>query len=178
MTFEQVYDEHFDFVWRSLRRLGVRDDDLHDALQDVFLVVHRALAGFEGRSKLTTWLFGICFKVAAGRRRAGHVRRELATDPATFECTDPGPDAAAQLEKNQALELVHTLLDGLPEEQRVTFVLFELEGLGGDEIAELTGVSVGTVRSRLRLARDGFRQAMTRSQARERFPQAAIGGHR
>jgi len=178
MTFEQVYDEHFDFVWRTLRRLGVRDDDAKDAVQDVFLVVHRALAGFEGRSKLTTWLFGICFKVAAARRRSGYVRRERVTDPSTLEQPDPRPDAASELERSQALDLVHTLIDDLPEEQRIVFVLFELESLGGEEIAELTGASVGTVRSRLRLAREGFRQALLRTQARDRFERVSMGGSR
>ena len=69
MTFKEVYDEHFRFVWRSLRRLGVRESDVPDAVQDVFLVVHRRLAEFEGRSKVTTWLFGICFRVARDRRK-------------------------------------------------------------------------------------------------------------
>ena len=70
VTFEQVYKEHFAFVWRSLRRLGVREEDANDAAQEVFIVVHRKLGEFSGRSKLTTWLYGICFRVASERRRA------------------------------------------------------------------------------------------------------------
>ena len=71
-AFERVYEEHFDFVWRSLRRLGVPRSALDDAVQEVFLVVHRRLAEFEGRSSLKTWLFGIAVHIAlkAGRASA------------------------------------------------------------------------------------------------------------
>ena len=68
-TFKEVYEEQFRFVWRSLRRLGVRESDVADAAQDVFLVVHRRLDEFEGRSKVSTWLYGICYRVARDRRR-------------------------------------------------------------------------------------------------------------
>src|SRR5262247_1360304 len=71
MTFEEAYRAHFAFVWRSLRRLGVREEDAGDAAQEVFIVVHRKLPEFAGRSKLTTWLYGVCFRVASERRRAG-----------------------------------------------------------------------------------------------------------
>src|SRR5262245_65871367 len=80
MTFREVYDEHFRFVWRSLRRLGVRESDVADAVQDVFVVVHRRLGDFEGRSKVTTWLYGICYRVAKDRRRVAYVRRETTED--------------------------------------------------------------------------------------------------
>src|ERR1043165_2409120 len=69
MTFEEVYRAHFAFVWRSLRRLGIREEDAADTAQEVFIVVHRKLPEFAGRSKLTTWLYGVCFRVASERRR-------------------------------------------------------------------------------------------------------------
>src|SRR5271166_6140959 len=75
-TFPEVYRTHFPFVWRTLGRLGVRDADLLDVTQNVFLVVHRQLAGFEGRSKLTTWLFSICRRVARDYLRSAPIRRE------------------------------------------------------------------------------------------------------
>ena len=80
MTFEEAYRAHFAFVWRSLRRLGIREEDAADTAQEVFIVVHRKLPEFAGHSKLTTWLYGICFRVAsraparapaAAARRAG-----------------------------------------------------------------------------------------------------------
>src|SRR5689334_15233045 len=77
LTFKEVYEEQFRFVWRSLRRLGVRESDVADAAQDVFLVVHRRLGEFEGRSKVSTWLYGICYRVARDRRRLAHVRHHV-----------------------------------------------------------------------------------------------------
>src|SRR5262245_16282732 len=70
VAFDAVYDACFDFVWRNARRLGVPDAQLDDAVQEVFLVVHRRLADFEGRSSIKTWVFGILLKVAADHRRA------------------------------------------------------------------------------------------------------------
>ncbi|HEY1534274.1 MAG TPA: sigma-70 family RNA polymerase sigma factor, partial [Polyangiaceae bacterium] len=80
MDFKEVYDANFAFVWRSLRRLRVPDASLKDAMQDVFLVVHRRLGEFEGRAKVSTWLFGICLRVAKDYRRRAHVRREVLDD--------------------------------------------------------------------------------------------------
>jgi RNA polymerase sigma-70 factor (ECF subfamily) len=174
-TFRHVYDEHFRFVWRSLRRLGVREADVADITQDVFLVVHRKLAEFEGRSKMTTWLFAICMRVARDHRRSAVVRREVAvSDSALHEREDSKVDLGAELEQRRRRELLERILEELPEEQRIVFSLFELEGLPGHEIAELLDVPTGTVHSRLRLAREGFRRAASRFEARDRF--RAAGG--
>src|SRR5262245_42381075 len=111
-TFRQVYDEHFRFVWRSLRRLGVRESDTADATQEVFVIVHRRLAEFEGRSKMTTWLFGISMNVARDHRKSAVVRREVATDDATLgERADPRADAAAEMETRQRRALLERVLD-------------------------------------------------------------------
>ena len=67
--FEAVYREHYAFVWRSVRRLGVPDRELDDVVQEVFVIVHRRLAEFEGRSMVTTWLFGIAYRVVRDHRR-------------------------------------------------------------------------------------------------------------
>src|SRR5450631_4356797 len=69
MTLHEIYQRHADFVWRTLRRLGVREAEASDAVQDVFVVVHAKLGQFEGRSSMTTWLFTICRTVARERRR-------------------------------------------------------------------------------------------------------------
>jgi RNA polymerase sigma-70 factor (ECF subfamily) len=164
MTFESLYRAHFRYVWQTLRRLGVRDADTLDAAQDVFLVVHRRLAEFEGRAKMTTWLFRICMHVASDRRRAAPLRREAqGLDLATH--ADDSADASTRAEWRQDLALAEAILDELPDEQRVVFVLFEIEEQSGDDIAEVLGVPVGTVRSRLRLAREAFRRAVDRRQA-------------
>ena len=178
MTFREVYDEHFRFVWRTLRRLGVRESDVADAVQDVFVVVHRRLGEFEGRSKVTTWLYGICFRVAKDRRRLAHVRREV--DDASGSLAERGDervDVAAEAEKKQGLELLETILDEMPLEQRAVFTLFELESMTGDQIAEMLELPLGTVYSRLRIARDVFKRSLGRLQAREKF-MARAGGER
>jgi RNA polymerase sigma-70 factor, ECF subfamily len=148
---EQVYELHANFVWRTLQHLGVRDADLEDLGQEVFVTVHRRLSSFDGRSKLTTWLFGICLHLVQRHRRRAYFRFERAhaepperVDPNTPEDRLAGEQAKLRLER---------LLDKLSPERRATFLLFEIEGISCEEIAELTAVPVGTVYSRLHLAR-------------------------
>ncbi|MBK6518139.1 MAG: RNA polymerase sigma factor [Polyangiaceae bacterium] len=167
LTLRALYEEHFQFVWRSLRRLGVREADVPDAVQDVFIVVHRKLAEFEGRSKVTTWLFGIALRVARDRQKLAYGRRRVDDEDAVSTFADDSADAAADLERKQGLELLEAILDGMPLEQRAVFTLFELEGLTGEGIAELLEVPLGTVYSRLRLAREAFQRAVARLRARE-----------
>jgi RNA polymerase sigma-70 factor (ECF subfamily) len=160
--FRQVYDTHFRFAWRALRRLGVREADLMDMTQNVFVVVHRKLSGFEGRSDLTTWLFGICRRVAIDYRRSARIRREVPADArqiASLSGTEPPSDAP---DKAHLAALAEALLDRLPEKLRVVFVLFELDEMSGDDIATLLDIPVGTVRSRLRLAREAFQREAAR----------------
>jgi RNA polymerase sigma-70 factor, ECF subfamily len=177
VLFQEVYDEHFRFVWRSLRRLGVPEHDVADAVQDVFLVVHRRLGEFEGRSKVTTWLYGICFRVARDRRRLAHVRRRADDDDGQVdERIDDRVDVAAAAERRQGLVLLESILDEMPIEQRAVFTLFELDAMGGDAIADMLEIPLGTVYSRLRIAREQFRRSLSRLQARDRF--RAVGGER
>ena len=169
-SFRQVYDEHFRFVWRSLRRLGVREADIADKVQDVFVIVHRKLGEFEGHSKMTTWLFAISMRVARDHRRSAPVRREISTEASVLgEHRDPGADVSIALERRQKQALLEKIVDEMPEDQRTVFVLFELEGMSGIAIAELVDIPIGTVHSRLRLARESFRRAVARVDARDRF---------
>jgi RNA polymerase sigma-70 factor (ECF subfamily) len=152
-----VYREHGDFVWASLQRMGVRDSDLQDQLQEVFVVVHRRLADFEGRSALTTWLFGICLRVVAGYRRKLARRKEQGyeTLPEVVdeaEERDPEQSAARQ----QARARLAEVLDEMDVEKRAVLVMFEVESLSCDEIAKMLSVPVGTIYSRLHAARAQF----------------------
>ncbi len=151
VDFRAVYDAHFAFVWRNLRRLGVREVDLPDATQDAFVVVHRKLAEFEGRAKITTWLFAICLRVASDRRKT--TRYATREDPFCDQSHAPTSTSS----RPETAQLIEHLLGALPVEQRIVFVMFELEGFSGEEIADALAIPVGTVRSRLRLARDAFR---------------------
>src|SRR5512138_2517440 len=113
MTFEEVYRAHFAFVWRSLRRLGVREEDAADAAQEVFIVVHRKLPEFAGHSKLTTWLYGICFRVASERRRARPRPTPSEQEAAAFVARPADPGAAA--ERHEGLALLERILDRMPD---------------------------------------------------------------
>jgi RNA polymerase sigma-70 factor (ECF subfamily) len=171
LGFDELYDAYFAFVWRALRRLGVADAHLDDAAQDVFLVVHRKLEGFEGRASLKTWLYGIVLRVARRARerqaQAGFVGAGGRVDP------DEVPDRRAPTPHESAvraesLTLLQRVLDGLDDEKREAFVLIELDGLTAPEAALVLGVPVNTVSSRLRLARAAFDRALARLDARER----------
>ncbi|MCU0659349.1 MAG: RNA polymerase sigma factor [Polyangiaceae bacterium] len=165
MEFRAVYEQHYDFVWRSLRRLGVRDADVPDALQEVFLVVLRRLGEFEGRARLTTWLFRICMRVARDRQRLAHNRRELLDAQAVEGCLDEGSDLGQQAERREDVKLLELALSRMDLDQRAVFTLFELEEQSGEEIAETLQIPLGTVYSRLRLGREAFRKVFQRAQA-------------
>ncbi|MFO0613869.1 MAG: sigma-70 family RNA polymerase sigma factor [Polyangiaceae bacterium] len=172
-VFRGIYDEHFPFVWKSLRRLGVREADVPDAVQEVFLVVHRKLDTFEGRSKMTTWLFGIAFRVARDRQRSAAERRHVTDDAAIDASADESVDVHADAERRQARDVLETILDAMSLEQRAAFTLFELEGMSTAEIAEICGIPLGTVYTRLRLAREVFQEHTARLKARAEFQERA-----
>ena len=159
----EIHRAHADFVWKTLFRLGVREADMEDTLQEVFLVVHRRLDSYDGIAKLTTWLFGICMKVTSDYRRRAHRRREqlvqdgMDTMPATDDAT-PEDAAAAQ----QARATLARILDGMELEKRAVFVMFELDRMACSDIAGVMGIPVGTVYSRLHAARKAFEEAVAR----------------
>jgi RNA polymerase sigma-70 factor, ECF subfamily len=163
----EAHAAHADFVWRSLARLGVKDADLPDMLQEVFLVVHRRAHAFDGSSKLTSWLFGICLRVAAAYRRRAHRRYERPLEPALHPVADEAESPEAALQNQQARERLDALLDALPLDKRAVFVMFEIDGMSCAEIAHDLGVPVGTVHSRLHAARAVFAKALARARAIE-----------
>lgn len=160
-SLKEIYEEHFDLVWRVLARHGVPAADVMDAAQDVFIVAHRKLPEFEGRSKVSTWLCGIAVRVAADRRKLAYVRHS-APDDGIDETVDVSADVATLVERQQGLRLLETLLDGLPVERRAVFMMAEMEDMTCDAIAAVLGIPVGTVNSRLRLARAMFDKAVAR----------------
>jgi RNA polymerase sigma-70 factor, ECF subfamily len=156
-TFEQVYRRHFGFVWRTLNRMRVRDADLLDLAQNVFIIVHRQLPRFEGRSELSTWLYSICKLVARDYLRSALIRREVLVDEREVAQRGALNDGMMhRLHSRDLSQLLPLILDKIPEKLREVFVLFELDELSGEEIARLLNIPLGTVRSRLRLARAAF----------------------
>jgi RNA polymerase sigma-70 factor (ECF subfamily) len=165
ITAREVYEQHADFVWRTLQHLGARSADLEDLGQEVFITVHRKLSSFDGRSKLTTWLFGICLNLVRRQRRRAYFRLEfLHAEPP--ERVDPSTPEA-RYEEEEARRGLAALLEKLSPERRATFVLFEVEGATCEEIAELTSVPLGTVYSRLHSARKQVAAAVARMRRAE-----------
>lgn len=165
---ESIHESHADFVWCSLQRLGVRPSDLEDALQEVFVVVHRKLASFDGSSRLSTWLFGISMRVASAYRRKAYRRRErTVVDMEATAGASPvdGPEEA--LVEQEARARLARVLDELEPARRAIFVMFEIESIGCPEIAEQLGLPLGTVYSRLGAARLDFSKAALRLRRRE-----------
>ncbi len=173
---ETIYSRHADFVWRTLLRMGVAHDDVADAVQDVFVVVHQQLGQFEGRSALSTWLFTLCRSVAARRRRQYRREREHVIADGDDEIIDLRADVGRAAEHNQDLLLLESILLSLDANQRNVFILFELEKLSGEEISQALSVPLGTVYSRLQLARNAFRQALARQESKARFASLRAGG--
>ena len=162
----EIYERHFDFVWRSLRRLGVRATDLEDATQEVFLVVHRRLEDFEYRSAIKTWIFGIALRIAkVYRHKAARQRTHVPEDKVPLVCTSDSPEQARA--HMQAAEQVQVLLDELDDDKRAVFILAELEQLPAAEIAQALGLPTNTVYSRLRLARAAFESSLRRLKAKD-----------
>jgi len=154
VLFRTFHDEHFSLVRGALGRLGVREHDLPDVAQQVFLVAFLRLPEFEGRSALGTWVWGICRRIASDYRRSAYVRREVAVNFHDIEeHASHAEDPAVDLERRQRLEAIGGVLDVLPETQRVALVLSELGEMPARLIAESLRLPLGTVRSRLRLAR-------------------------
>jgi RNA polymerase sigma-70 factor, ECF subfamily len=171
-SFEVVYDEHFDLVYRNLRRLGVPDALVDDAVQEVFLVVYRRLGQFEGRSSLKTWVCSIVTRVASDHRRALRRKSPHACKNADVVDVDSVPDERAEgpheiAERREGARLLHALLDELDFDKRTVLVLSELEGMTAPEIADALGENVNTVYARLRAARRDFEAAVSRERARD-----------
>lgn len=162
LAFDAIYAQHFRGIWRTLRRLGVSDAQLDDAAQDVFVVVHRKLHTFDGRS-LRSWLYAIAVRVASDYRR-GAVHRQTAPLPDSIADAAPGPARASEL--NESVRLLHDLLAALDDQKRTVFVLSELEQLSVPEIAEALGANLNTVYSRVRAARLQFDAALKRHRER------------
>lgn len=167
-----IYEEYFDFVWRNARRLGVPEEALDDVVQDVFVVVCRRLAGFEERSSMQTWLFGILANVVSRHRRTTQRREtkltrskdvsEISELPALGQ---PSPHDLAV--KREAANLLYELLARLDEDKRTAFILVELEQRAPLELARSTGVNVNTIHARVRAARQQIELGIARHRAHQ-----------
>ena len=152
--FDALYEAHFDFVWRSLRRLGVPAASAEDAAQDAFVVVHRRLADLRSDASAKAWLFAIALRVAHDYRRTLRRKGTVSLDVESEPSRDHGPfDHTAKAEASRKLE---EFLGELDDDKRAAFVLADLEGMSVPEISQALNVNLNTVYSRLRVARERF----------------------
>jgi RNA polymerase sigma-70 factor (ECF subfamily) len=158
--FAEVFRTYSAFVWRVLLRLGVAEADVDDVAQEVFLGIHRNLPRFEGRCSLRTWVYGICHRRAVDYRRRASVRPELYSEDPPEQRVDASQERGLQL--SQARQQLAQVLDALDEEKRVVFVLFDIEGVSMDEVAEIVGCPLQTAYSRLYAARRKVEAALSR----------------
>jgi RNA polymerase sigma-70 factor (ECF subfamily) len=146
---------NFRDVWRMVRRFGVPENCADDAAQEVFIVATRRLSDILPGSE-RSFLLATAVRVAANLRRSLIARLECAEDDQSSENVDPRPNAEVLLDQKRLRHLLDRVLDRLNHDLRVSFVLYELEGLSSPEISELLGIPLGTVASRLRRAREAF----------------------
>jgi len=166
-----LYREHAQRVAGWASRLGGprRGADLEDVVQEVFLRVHRALPGFRGESEVTTWLYRITENVVRARMRKERLRRFFGFDggngpgePENVPSLRPSPEG--DLEHRERARMLYDALDRISETYRNPFILFEIEGLPGEEVARLVGVKLPTLWVRLSRAREQVHQELTKQQ--------------
>ncbi len=159
LRFEQVFAEHAPYVLRVMPRLGVSAADVDDVAQEVFLAVHHGLAEFEGRSRLRTWIYGICLRVAGNYRRRAHRRREVRGLEIEVPIDAVQGDG---IDRARSRELLAAGLDALSERKREVFVLYEIEELSMAEVAQAVDCPLFTAYARLYAARREMKQAIER----------------
>ncbi len=154
-----VVDLHHDAIWRFLRRLGVREAELEDAVQKVFIVFAERAAAIAAASE-RSFLFASALRVASDARRKAARSRELLVDAhgaPDREDTAPSPEEA--LDARRRRQWLDRVLDTLSEEHRAVLVLADIEEQTMAEVSELLGIPQGTVASRLRRSRELFEAA-------------------
>jgi RNA polymerase sigma-70 factor (ECF subfamily) len=166
--FDEVYRQHFPYVWRSLRRLGVAPADIEDLTHEVFVVVHRKLAEFDARRPIKPWLFGIAFRLASEDRRRARRRFEISMP--SVERAGGALGADALIESDERRRLVLECLQTLDVAQRGVLILLDIDGEAAADVAAAMNIPLPTVYSRLRVARRNFAAAVRRAKLRRGEP--------
>lgn len=162
--FRRIFDAHYDYVYHSLRRLGVHTRDLEDLAHDVFVEVWKNLTRYDRERPIKPWLFAFAFRFASDFRRLARHRTDLGVpDDAAVEGLPTAEDVVAA---RQGAALVTAALDAMPLEQRAVFVLYEIDETPMKEIAEALSIPPNTAYSRLRLARAAFAEHVASQRAR------------
>lgn len=158
---ERMFNEHHDFIWRLLRRLGLSSGSADDAAQHVFLVAAERLNDIRPGSE-RSFLFGTALRIARSQSR--NAQRWVLEEDMDFRRSEAGRPEEL-LDQQRAIDLMGRILEGMSLELRTVFVLSEIEGMTMPEVAALVEIPVGTAASRLRRAREAFRAAVARVEA-------------
>ncbi len=162
LDFRRIYEAEVSHVWTCLRRLGVPERDLEDKTHDVFVVAYRRIDDFDSSRSIRPWLLGIAVRVAADFRRRASYKREVVHSE--VERADERLSPEGELEEAEARQILQKLLNRIPEEQRIVFVLHDIEGLSIPQIEQMLDTGVNTLYSRLRLARQQLNADVKRLQ--------------
>jgi RNA polymerase sigma-70 factor (ECF subfamily) len=162
--FKAIFANHFDYVWFSLRRLGIPDRDLEDVTHEVFIRVHRLLETYEPEKPIRPWLFAFAYRKASDYRNLARHRVEVFSEYAELEDASLTP-ADALLER-EAIDLAEEALDELDVDRRAVFLLHELDGCTVPQISETLQIPLNTAYSRLRLAREQLAKVLIRLRSR------------
>lgn len=158
----ELFRDYYDFVWRVTGRLGVPPAAIDDAVQDVFVILHRRRHEFDARGSIRALLYGIARRVARTYRERS--RRELPLDLAD---SDVGPAPDEEVARRQAAAVLRRALDALDEDKRMAFVLADIEGMPMPEVAQCLEINLNTAYSRVRAARQLLQRAIARHRARD-----------
>lgn len=164
VNFTDFFEREFDYVWHTLRRLGIEDASLEDLAHDVFLAVYERLDRYDPSRPVRPWLFGFAFRIASnyrGRSRHRHELRGEAADP-----PDPAPSALEQAVLLESAEHARRALESLELNRRAVFILHELDEVAMSEVARALEIPLNTAYSRLRLARADLALAVRRMRLR------------
>jgi RNA polymerase sigma-70 factor (ECF subfamily) len=164
---QRAYAEHAAFISRVIQRLVGDTPQVDDLLQETFIVAFKKRNEFRRDAAERTWLYAIAARLCMRHRRGARRRDAFRLRLAHHDCQMDSGRPDRELEREQSAALVRAVLDKLSFVHREVFVLYELEGLAGAEIAELLGVPVGTVWTRLHHARDRFQNLMRKRLSRE-----------
>lgn len=166
LSFQLLVERYQDRMFSVVRHYARSAVEIEDIVQETFLKAFRRLDSFQHQSSFSTWLYRIAVNTALDfLKRHGRNPVTAVEDPELMQQSGPGPGVAAPdkgLEREEIARITNEVLEGLPEIFRTVLVLREFEEMSYQDMADLLGISIGTVESRLFRARAKFRDALIR----------------
>ena len=169
-AFEKIIEEYQNIVYSIALRMSGNETDAFDMAQEVFIKLYRNLSKFDGRSKLSTWIYRVasntCLDELKKRKRIRDNTKslneefEMADDSVVLEIKDTKPLPEEEIENSEIKETLNSAILKLSDQHKEVIILRDIEGFSYEEIADITKNSVGTVKSRLSRARSALRKIL------------------